>query len=248
MGAYVVAAIGNSTIRGAVSGARKATVRGIFSVPAADPQAMARVRNALVRIRFEESAVCSTVPSLTPVLCRVLKERSGRTPLVIGRTLRVPLRVRYRSAGTLGADRLLCAWEAVQVCGAPVIVVDCGTAITVNIVDGQGRFCGGAILPGLCMAAKALSRGTAQLPCVVLRGRVVPVGRDTVSCIRAGVVRGAAAAVEGLIAEARKELGVPAPVIATGGDARYLARYSPSLRTVKPDLLLEGAARLFSRR
>ncbi|KPJ72667.1 MAG: hypothetical protein AMS14_07395, partial [Planctomycetes bacterium DG_20] len=154
----------------------------------------------------------------------------------------IPIATGVREPDRVGVDRLLAALAAYRRTGGACIVVDCGTAVTVDAVDSGGVFLGGAIFPGREMMARALAEGTAQLPHV--RGSAAPesvLGKSTEEAILAGLVRGTAGALESLVAAAMMEVGLHARVVVTGGDAAVPE--SPVLRRksqVVPDLVLEG--------
>ena len=163
----------------------------------------------------------------------------------------VPIRTALVRPDQTGPDRLLGAWAAGQLHGAPLIVVGMGTATTVDALDGDGFFLGGAIMPGPTLAADALARGTARLPRVELELPPQAIGTDTRSALRSGLVIGHVGAVRELAARMRLELGGPAPVVVSGGLARapwaraaLLEPAGPGLPAVaqhlEPDLVLKG--------
>jgi type III pantothenate kinase len=170
----------------------------------------------------KEAVMCSVVPSLEaevevlfeaaelPVPRRVLPAESAFFP------------TRYRSMDTLGADRYCGALAARLLYGAPAIVVDCGTATTVGVVDADGSFLGGAIAPGVETALRTLHARTAQLPSVDLAREVPLIGTDTEESMRSGAVHFSRHAVEGVVRELKKNTGDSTPLILTGGNAPVL--------------------------
>ncbi|MCY7417899.1 MAG: type III pantothenate kinase [Chloroflexi bacterium] len=160
----------------------------------------------------------------------------------------IPIPVRIPDPERIGADRLLGAWTARELFGAPVIVVDVGTATTIDVVDGGGGFVGGAILPGPELAIRSLGSDTALLPTVVAQLPERVIGRDTLEAIQSGVVLGHLAAIEGLLALIIDELdgkGRPT-VVLTGGGSTALGSID-GVDTVDADLLLRGLGMLASR-
>jgi type III pantothenate kinase len=155
-------------------------------------------------------------------------------------------------ASTVGADRLANAIAASASYAPPVIVLDCGTAITTEVVDADRQFRGGAILPGRQLLRRALNRHTGQLPEIPLQDQCPPaIGTATAAAIRAGVDLGVLGSVEKLLAETRSELSVDAcPVIAVGGDAPYFVKHISGLTAGPADFTLRGllpvARRLFA--
>lgn len=147
---------------------------------------------------------------------------------------------------TLGADRIANAVEAAAICTPPILILDAGTAVTLEIVDADRRFRGGFIAPGRALQRLALRNGTAQLPDVPI-GDNAPVfpGTDTASAIAAGIDLGLVGTVLHLIALARQALDSPeCPVLTTGRDAEYLHSSVPELVIAPPDLALRGLARI----
>ena len=186
-------------------------------------------------------AVASVNPPALERLLGLLADM-GLPPAAVARTdFPVPLRTEVEAPERVGVDRLLGALAAHRRVGGACVAVDFGTAITVNSIRADGAFLGGAILPGLGMAARALSEGTALLPEIPPPAGAPAVGRSTQEAIAAGVIHGAAGAVANLISGARQVMGAEARVILTGGDAARLAEHlPPDCRELVPDLVLEG--------
>jgi len=188
-------------------------------------------------------AVASVNPPALARLLALAKEMHLAKPLVAGDDFPIPMRTDVDEPERVGADRLLAALAAYRRKRSACLVVDCGTAITVNAVRAGGVFVGGAIFPGLAMMARALARGTALLPAAAVPERAPPVGKNTEQAIAAGILHGAAGAVANLIIVASEVVGSDAAVFLTGGDAARLAEFlPPDCRDVMPDLVLEGLA------
>lgn len=153
-----------------------------------------------------------------------------------------PLEVGYRPPSALGPDRVADAVAAVDGWGAPVIVVDAGTALTCDLVSGDRRFAGGAIAPGphtayLSLVERVPHLGLARgLPA---DGALPRLGTSTYDAVRVGVLRGTAALVDSLVADYRTRVGA-APVIVTGGLGPTVARHCETVTAVDPDLTLRG--------
>lgn len=159
-----------------------------------------------------------------------------------GGDLPVPMPTRALDPGKVGVDRLLLALGAREVCGSPCIVVSAGTAITADLVDEDGAFAGGAIAPGLGLAAVALHDAAALLPLVEPARPQDPVGTDTEAAVRSGVYWSCAGGVLALIARYRERPGcAAAPVVYTGTDASLLLCAMPrEQRRHEPFLLFKG--------
>ena len=141
----------------------------------------------------------------------------------------------------VGADRIANAVAARLAYGAPVIVVDFGTATNIDVVDAAGSYRGGAISPGLMLSAAALFSRAAKLSSVPIEAPAHALGETTEAAVQSGIVVGAAAQAEGLVARIKRELGIPnAPVVGTGGLARTVSAATDLFSAVDPDLTLRG--------
>ena len=197
--------------------------------------------------RIQGVALASVVPPLTPVLIELSREYLGQDPLVVEPGVKTGLPILYEPPGDVGADRIVNGVAALAAYGAPVVVVDFGTATTFDVITARGEYAGGVICPGVGISADALFQRAARLPRVDVRnpGRVI--GRSTVASIQAGLYFGYAAMVEGIIARIRAELGEPVRVVATGGLASTLAADVPSIEEVDPVLTLTGLRLIWER-
>ncbi len=198
-------------------------------------------------------AICaSVVPPITEAL-REMSERHLHIPLhVVGPGLDGALPMDVDGPERVGTDRLINAYAAFRRWGGPCLVVDLGTATTFNVVSAEGVFVGGAIAPGLGLAAEALAGRGAQLYTVPLDPPPSAIGRNTTEAMQAGLVLGYVGLVEGLIGRMRAELATrgwpPVPAIATGGLAPTLARATDLFAQVEPDLTLDGLRLLYEQR
>lgn len=159
---------------------------------------------------------------------------------ITGKDVIVPIRNRYRVTSEVGQDRLVNAYAALKLYGAPAVIVDFGTAITFDVVSGKGEYLGGLIVPGIEMSLSSLYRKTALLPHIELKATASIIGRDTVNSMRGGILFGFGAMCDGLMAEYRKILGAKTKAVMTGGNAELISRYTRSVQTVNENLTLEG--------
>ena len=193
-------------------------------------------------------ALASVVPALTGAV-EMIAERRDR-PLLVAGAGTVPLAVRVDRPDDVGADRLVNALAAARLHGTPAVVVDFGTATTLDCVASDGAYVGGAIAPGLELGLEALAARTAKLPRIELRAPDRAIGRDTVSAMQSGTIFGYQALAAGLLARVRVELAdandvAPADVraILTGGlSAAPWARALEGIDAIDPDLTLKGLA------
>ncbi len=184
--------------------------------------------------------VASVVPDLNAVLSRTGQQYFGSKPLFVEPGIRTGLPILYENPHEVGADRIVNAVAAVARCGAPVIVLDFGTATTFDVVGPRGEYLGGLIAPGLGISAEALFQRAARLARVDVRRPPQVIGRNTKESIQSGLFHGYVSLVEGLVTRLRRELGTDAPVIATGGLAAVFQEELPFVREVDPNLTLEG--------
>lgn len=186
------------------------------------------------------AALASVVPPLTPTILEALDRYLGQQPLVVGTGVKTGVRIRYEDPKGVGADRVA---DAAAVCdryGPPACVVDFGTATTFDAIDAQGDYLGGAIAPGIGIAADALYRNTAKLTRVELVRPPSAIGRNTVNAMQSGLLYGYVGLVEGMVERFRRELGPGMSVIGTGGLASVIAQETDVIQHIDPWLTLEG--------
>ncbi len=186
--------------------------------------------------------VCSVVPPVTRGLVDACDMAFGLTPRVIDARSRLPITLDVDEPATVGADRVVNTLAASQLHHRDCIVVDLGTATTYDCVSAAGSFFGGIIQPGVETSAQMLFAKTAMLPSTALGTPQRAIGTNTVDCIRAGVVYGAADSMEGLIRRIKAEWPRPEVpyVIATGGLASTFRNFCAAFDEVDPALTLKG--------
>lgn len=190
---------------------------------------------------FEGCALSSVVPPATLALGTALSSVTGHRPVVIGPGTRTGMALRVDNPREVGADRIVNALGAISRYGTPVITVDFGTATTVDLVGPEGDYRGGAIAPGLTVAADALVRSTAALRRVDVTRPDHVVGRSTIEAIQSGLIYGYAGLVDGLIDRFVAELGTgEAAIVATGGTAETVVGNCTHPITLDTDLTLRG--------
>jgi type III pantothenate kinase len=192
-------------------------------------------------------ALASVAPAMTDQAISLLAGSYRTVVLVAGRDLPYGIEIQCEEPEKVGADRLLNAIAAYARTRTATIVVDIGSAITVNAVSARGAFCGGAIAPGPVLMLRALHEHTAVLPAVTYERPPSALGRNTVAAMRSGAHWGAVATVESLVARMGEELSPRAAIILTGGDAEPIARDLKIEFELRPALTLEGLAILAGR-
>ena len=206
--------------------------------PAAIAEAWGRIKDS------EDPAVAgaSVNPGVLEPLGLIVQQTTGRRVEWVGRDLDLPIKVLTAEPGETGADRVLNIAAAYEQMGKACVVVDAGTAVTVDLCNDAGDFLGGAIAPGVSLMLESLSEKTAKLPKVDLEIPSEPYGRDTVSAIRQGIYHGLRGMVRELVENYATFLGAWPDLIATGGDAAALFGGWELVHAVSPDLTLYGIA------
>ena len=184
--------------------------------------------------------VSSVVPDWNGVLAATAERTFGRSALFVAPGVKTGLPILYENPHEVGADRIVNAVAAVARYGAPVIVLDFGTATTFDVVGPKAEYLGGVIAPGLGISAEALFQRAARLTRVDVRKPAHVIGRTTEESVQSGLFHGYVALVEGVVKRLRAELGVEAPVVATGGLVPVFHGELSMLTAVDPDLTLEG--------
>ncbi len=182
----------------------------------------------------------SVVPLLTPAVQEMARRYFGLEAMVIGPGVRSKIRILYDNPREVGADRIANAAAVAHKYGGPAIVVDFGTSVNYDVINGNGDFIGGVLAPGLESSLDALVAQAARLHRVDLVAPAKVIGKSTVASLQSGLMWGVVAQVEGLVARIRSELGEQAKVIATGGQAAVVASLTPVIQYVDPQLTLEG--------
>ncbi|HEY5231941.1 MAG TPA: type III pantothenate kinase [Verrucomicrobiae bacterium] len=190
--------------------------------------------------------LCSVVPRATPLVQKTVRTIWKLETLELNpKTIR-GVGVDYPKPNSIGADRLANAVAAKFYFGAPVVVVDFGTAVTFDVVNGKGNYIGGIIAPGLAAMTDYLHEKTALLPKIKIRETKNVVGKSTEEAMLIGAVHGYRGLVRELIGELRRELRAEnLPVVATGGYAKLIAAKLPEISAVRQDLTLEGLRLIF---
>lgn len=191
--------------------------------------------------------ISSVVPSVTTWLVDMTRNRLRIDPVIVTGDLDVGLDLDVDEPGHLGADRIVDCVAAFDRYGGPAIIVDLGTATTFDVIGGNGTYKGGAIAAGVATSLKALASNAAQLFNVELHMPEAVIGRNTADQLRAGIVAGHLAMVEGMVERTRAELGTDAQVIVTGGLAPLFADRSSLFNHFDPDLTLHGLRLIYDR-
>jgi type III pantothenate kinase len=190
--------------------------------------------------KVDAVAISTVVPSLSQPLTEMAKSYFGLDPLMVGPGTRTGMEIHYDPARDVGADRIVTAVGVQHKYGGPAIMVSFGTATVFDAIDAQGSYLGGAIAPGLQLSVDALFARAARLPRVDLVAPAKTLGRTTVTSVQAGIMYGAAAQAEGMIARIREEMEGTPKVVATGGLAHLVAPLVRGVDIIDPLVVLEG--------
>lgn len=190
--------------------------------------------------KIDDVIISSVVPPLESTLCEMGEKYFGIKPLMVGPGLKSGIPILYENPKEVGADRIVNAVAALKKYGAPLIVVDFGTATTFDLITEKGEYGGGVIAPGIGISVDALFQHASKLPRVDFVRPEKVVGRNTVNSIQSGIVFGYVGLVDGIVDRMKKEAGVKAKVVATGGLAGLIARESVLIDEVSENLTLEG--------
>ncbi len=193
----------------------------------------------------EAVVIASVVPQAVFPLRAMSRDFFACEALVVGEDLAYPIPLRVAHVREVGADRVVNAVGAQARYGAPLIIVDFGTATTFDVVDGDGAYCGGAIAPGINLSLEALHRQAAKLPRIAVEPPERVIGTNTVTAMQSGIFWGYVGLVEGLVARIREEFGRPMRTVATGGLAGLFARHCPVIEHVDPDLTMAGLLHIY---
>ena len=202
--------------------------------------------NGVERSTITDVCMCSVVPPLTGIFEEVSETYFRIKPLSITAGVKTGLQISYDNPRDVGADRIVDAVAAINLYGKPVIVVDFGTATVFDAISRDGIYLGGAIAPGINVAAEALFLNTSQLRRVELVAPKSAIGQNTSTALQAGLVLGYAGLVTGLVERFKSELGPEARVIGTGGLATIISKEADVFDDINQDLTLIGLRMIYN--
>ena len=197
------------------------------------------------REKIEGSIIASVVPQVLNTFQTALMKLTGKKSLVVGPGLKTGLNIAIENPAQTGADLVVGCVAALREHKPPMIVVDMGTATTMVVLDKNGALIGGSISPGVKISMDALTGGTALLPGLQLDQPKRAIGRNTIDCMRSGIMLGNACMLDGMIDRMEEELGYPVTVIATGGIAKFVLPMCRREIIYDKDLLVKGLAALY---
>ena len=195
--------------------------------------------------QLEGAIIASVVPQVLNSFQTAVKKLTGKGALVVGPGLKTGLNILLENPSQTGADLVVGCVAALREHKPPMIVVDMGTATTMVALDKNGALIGGCICPGVKISMDALTERTALLPGLQLDQPKKAIGRNTIDCMRSGIMMGAACMLDGMVQRMEEELGAKATVVVTGGIAKFIVPMCRTPMIYDKDLLLKGLAALY---
>jgi len=194
---------------------------------------------------IEGAIIASVVPQVLNTIQTAVMKLTGKRALIVGPGIKTGLNIAIENPSQTGADLVVGSVAALREHKPPLIVVDMGTATTMVVLDKNGSLIGGSISPGVKISLDALTGGTALLPGLQLDQPKRAIGRNTVDCMRSGIMMGAACMLDGMIDRFQEELGYEVKTVVTGGIARFVVPMCRHELTYDKDLLIKGLATLY---
>jgi len=185
-------------------------------------------------------ALCGVVPPLLYTFEELCRKYLNTKPLVVEAGVKTGMSIRLDNPREVGPDRVVNAVAAQNLYGKPLIIIDLGTATTFDVVSKEGDYLGGAVAPGITIAAEALFARTAALPRVELVRPRRAIGSNTPNAMQSGIIFGYAGLIDGVVTRIQEELGEKATAVATGGYASIIAKEASVIEKVNPNLTLIG--------
>ena len=211
------------------------------------PYKFVRTIDLILGYNIEKVIVASVVPELTELFCKNITSNTAVKPFIITHDSYSGLKSKYKDISQLGIDRLCNIAYAVNRYKKSVVIIDIGSALTIEIIDSSGYFKGGMILPGITLSSKALNSNTALLPAIKNKEIDYFIGRNTIECISSGIINGLAVVCDGFVEKIEKELNTKMKIILTGGDASLIGKRITQKHEIIKNTVLLGAKIIYSK-
>ena len=196
---------------------------------------------------IDDCIISSVVPPVFNSVRTGVVKLIRKKPMVVGPGIKTGLNIQMDAPAQVGSDRIVIAVAALAEYEPPLTLLDLGTATTIEVVDRGNTYVGGCIIPGVRVSLEALTSRTAQLPGIRLDRPKKVIGKNTVDCMRSGIMYGTAAMLDGMLDRVEEELGYSTTVVATGGMAQFIAPLCRREMTLEKDLLLKGLNILYKK-
>ena len=197
--------------------------------------------------QLEGAIVSSVVPPLNRTIIAAIRKITGITAKLVGSGMKTGLNILMDNPKSVGSDMIVNSIGALTQYEPPLIIIEMGTATTMSVIDQNGRYIGGAILPGLRVSMDSMSSSTAQLPRISLDTPKKVIGKNTTDCMRSGIIYGNASMIDGMLSRIENELGQPATTIATGGIAKVILPLCSHDIIYDGELLIKGLLALYEK-
>lgn len=194
---------------------------------------------------IEGVIISSVVPPVLNSFKTAVMKLTGIRPMVVGPGIKTGLNILMDNPSQIGSDLIVAAVAALREYPAPIIIIDMGTATTMSVIDANRAYIGGCICPGVRISSEALTARTAQLPAISLEAPHKAIGKNTIDCMKSGVMLGAACMLDGMIDRFEQELGQKTSVLATGGISRFVTPMCRHEIIYDKNLLLKGLTILY---
>ena len=197
--------------------------------------------------QIEGGIISSVVPPITNIVRSSAEKVLGKPVKIVGPGVKTGLNILMDNPAQVGSDRIVNAVAAINEYPVPLIIIDMGTATTFCVVDDKKNYIGGMILPGARISLDALTSRTSQLSRISIEAPKKTIGKNTIDCMKSGIIHGNAACIDGMVQRIEKELGQKATVLATGGLAKKIVPYCEQDIVIDDELLLKGLRLIYNK-
>ena len=197
--------------------------------------------------QIEGGIVSSVVPPITNIVRSSAEKVLGKPVKIVGPGVKTGLNILMDNPAQVGSDRIVNAVAAINEYPVPLVIIDMGTATTFCVVDDKKNYIGGMILPGVRISLDALTSRTSQLSRISIEAPKKTIGKNTIDCMKSGIIHGNAACIDGMVQRIEKELGQKATVLATGGLAKKIVPYCEQDIVIDDELLLKGLRLIYNK-
>lgn len=197
--------------------------------------------------QIEGGIISSVVPPITNIVRSSAEKVLGKTVKIVGPGVKTGLNILMDNPAQVGSDRIVNAVAAINEYPVPLIIIDMGTATTFCVVDEKKNYIGGMILPGVRISLDALTSRTSQLSRISIEAPKKTIGKNTIDCMKSGIIHGNAACIDGMVSRIERELGQKATILATGGLAKKIVPYCEQEIIIDDELLLKGLRLIYNK-
>lgn len=197
--------------------------------------------------QIEGGIISSVVPPITNIVRSSAEKVLGKPMKIVGPGVKTGLNILMDNPAQVGSDRIVNAVAAINEYPVPLIIIDMGTATTFCVVDEKKNYIGGMILPGVRISLDALTSRTSQLSRISIEAPKKTIGKNTIDCMKSGIIHGNAACIDGMVSRIERELGQKATILATGGLAKKIVPYCEQEIIIDDELLLKGLRLIYNK-